>query len=291
MRLSFLLAATAAFSIVGAPAVAADRYWPPITDPPTNTYQPGRWVWADLVTSDVGTAAEFYGKVLGWTFATTGGADDRDTYTVVYANGLPIGGMVFPAEKVRDPKAAARWIGFMSVPDVTRASTAVETAGGKVIMKPRKLGERGEAAVFADPEGAPFGVIHSAVGDPEDYFGDEREWMWIELWATDARRMGEFYRAIGGYDVESVDNGSARTQLRLKAGDRYRAGIMSKLDVGVRSTWLPYVRVASVADTVAKAREAGGRIMLAPTQAHGTRVAVIIDPTGAPFAVAEWPGK
>jgi GGDEF domain-containing protein len=62
--------------------------------------------------------------------------------------------MVFPAEKVRDPKAAARWIGFMSVPDVAKASAAVEKAGGKIIMKPRRLGARGDAAVFADPPGS-----------------------------------------------------------------------------------------------------------------------------------------
>lgn len=26
-----------------------------------------------------------------------------------------------------------------------------------------------------------------------------------------------------------------------------------------------------------------------PTLFHGTQVAVILDPTGAPFAIAEWP--
>ena len=57
------------------------------TLPPT----PGRWVWGDLVTSDVAAAAEFYGKVFGWTYETYGGDDDRDTYTLALADGLPIG--------------------------------------------------------------------------------------------------------------------------------------------------------------------------------------------------------
>ena len=39
-------------------------------------------------------AAEFYGKVFGWTFETYGGDDDRDTYTLALADGLPIGGLV-----------------------------------------------------------------------------------------------------------------------------------------------------------------------------------------------------
>jgi hypothetical protein len=46
-------------------ASAADRYWPPIVDPATGQYTPGRWVWGDLVTSDVAAAADFYGTVFG----------------------------------------------------------------------------------------------------------------------------------------------------------------------------------------------------------------------------------
>jgi predicted enzyme related to lactoylglutathione lyase len=56
----------------------------------------------------------------------------------------------------------------------------------------------------------------------------------------------------------------------------------------VPTTWVPYIRVASVADTVAHASAAGARIMMQPTQMHGTTMAIIVDPTGAPFAVAEW---
>ena len=53
--LSILLTAT-----LGARATAAEQWWPPITDPPTGTHQPGRFVWAELLTRDVGRAGEFY---------------------------------------------------------------------------------------------------------------------------------------------------------------------------------------------------------------------------------------
>jgi predicted enzyme related to lactoylglutathione lyase len=56
----------------------------------------------------------------------------------------------------------------------------------------------------------------------------------------------------------------------------------------VPSTWVPYIQVASVTDTVARAREAGGHVVRKPLQVHGTTVALLLDPTGAPFAVAEW---
>ena len=90
-RSSILLAFVLALG--AAPATFAQTaVWPPITDAPAAVRTPGRFVWADLVTNDVGTAAAFYGKVFGWTFETYGPKDDRKTYTQVSADGVPIGG-------------------------------------------------------------------------------------------------------------------------------------------------------------------------------------------------------
>lgn len=63
-----ILRAAAAIAALGTAALtadAADRFWPPIVDPPTGQHTPGRWIWADLVTADVALAADFYGKVFG----------------------------------------------------------------------------------------------------------------------------------------------------------------------------------------------------------------------------------
>jgi predicted enzyme related to lactoylglutathione lyase len=165
-------------------------------------------------------------------------------------------------------------------------------------MPTRVLGQRGTAALFTDPEGAIFGAITSATGDPDDYLGEINEWLWLELWADDVSRMAEFYKASIGYEVVSgavpgEDTGGttgARTGVHLVSGGLARAGILAK-PAKVQTAWLPYVRVQSVVDTVARARAAGGRIVLEPTRAHGTNVALIEDPTGAPVAVAEWTPK
>ena len=141
-------AVIAALGTVSLAAGAADRYWPPIVDPATGTHTPGRWVWADLVTADVAAAADFYGKVFGWTFETYGGEDDHDTYTLALADGLPIGGMVFDKRAMKGKVPSARWIGLISVPDVRAAAAAVTKGGGKVEVAPTVLGERGETAVF-----------------------------------------------------------------------------------------------------------------------------------------------
>ena len=285
-----MLGMAAVLVAVAGTASAADRYWPPIVDPPTGQYTPGRWVWGDLVTSDVAAAADFYGKVFGWTFETYGGEDDRETYTLVLSNGLPIGGMVFDQRAKNGDVPSARWIGLVSVPDVAAATAAVGANGGKVVVAPKSLGERGETAVFQDPEGVPFGVVHSKHGDPADYLGDVNEWAWLDLWTADVARATEFYRAVVGYEVYPVQLHELRRGAHLVSGGYARAGVMQKNDPRTSAVWLPYIRVMDAKLAAEAARAAGGKVLREPADVGGAVVAVIADPTGAPVGVAQLVG-
>ena len=215
-------------SLLALSAQAGDRYWPPIVDPPTGTHTPGRFVWGDLVTSDVAAAAGFYGKVFGWTFETYGGDDDRDTYTLALADGLPIGGMVFDQRAMKGKTPSARWVGLISVADVKASTAAVTAGGGKVVYAPVMLGERGETAVFRDPEGVVFGVVNSKNGDPSDFAGDVNEWYWVDLWTSDVEKAAAFYRSVVGYETIPIADDGPRSGLRLLSGGFARAGIMQK---------------------------------------------------------------
>jgi len=285
-----MLGMAAVLAAVAGTASAADRYWPPIVDPPTGQHTPGRWVWGDLVTSDVAAAADFYGKVFGWTFETYGGEDDRETYTLVLSNGLPIGGMVFDQRAKNGDVPSARWIGLVSVPDVTAAAAAVSANGGKVVVAPRSLGERGETAVFQDPEGVPFGAVRSKHGDPADYLGDVNEWAWLDLWTADVARATEFYRAVVGYEVYPVQLHELRRGAHLVSGGYARAGVMQKNDPRTSAVWLPYIRVMDAKLAAEAARAAGGKVLREPADVGGAVVAVIADPTGAPVGVAQLVG-
>jgi hypothetical protein len=270
-------------------AQAAERYWPPIVDPPTGQHTPGRFVWGDLVTADVAAAAGFYGKVFGWTFETYGGEDDRDTYTLALADGLPIGGLVFDQRAMKGETPSARWVGLISVADVKAAAAAVPAAGGKVVQAPVMLGERGETAVFKDPEGVLFGVVHSKNGDPADFAGDLNEWYWVDLWASDVEKAAAFYRAVVGYETLPIADDGPRSGLNLLAGGFARAGIMQKRSKTASSTWLPYVRVADARASTEAARAAGGKVLLEPLAMNRATVAIIADPTGAPVGIVQVP--
>jgi predicted enzyme related to lactoylglutathione lyase len=153
----------------------------------------------------------------------------------------------------------------------------------------RALPGRGDVAVLADPEGAIFGVIRSASGDPADIFPSENAWIWLELWARDAAKMAEFYRPLGAYTVAKQEGPGDRPELHLMAGGFPRASVLEIERENVPSTWLPYVRVKDVHKAVAGIERAGGRIIVPPSpEVRNGKVAVFLDPLGAAVAVAEW---
>lgn len=265
-------------------ATSPERVWPPIADTATAPRVTGRWVWGDLLTHDVAASRAFYGKVFGWTFETLG--EGRDSYTKVLSGGRPIAGMLSP--RTRAMQDGARWIGLVSVPDAAASATQAAKLGGTVVMSARTLAGRGDVALLADPGGAQFAVIRTAAGDPIDVAGRENEWLWVELWASDPAREAEFYRALLGYGVEPVAGRPAGSSLLLTAGGRARAGVLRKPEAELPTEWIPYVRVRNVLETVERALAAGARVVIAPTPHHKSRTAVLVDPLGAPFAVAEW---
>jgi predicted enzyme related to lactoylglutathione lyase len=259
------------------------RDWPAIVETATDRHVPGRWVWGELVTPDVAAATDFYGAVLDWQFALLGAGDDA--YTIVYAGGEAIGGILSLQPGVVDRPTGSRWIGLMSVKDVDAAAAAATAGGGRVLMTPAELDNRGRVALLADPEGAPFAVIRSAFGDPAEYAGDEGQWVWMQLWARQPDAAADFYRSIGGYELDREGD-----RLRLVSQGYARAGISRLRNPELSSAWLPWVRVGDLAATLARVPDAGGQVVLGPVPSPaGDPVAVVVDPNGAPFGLVEWP--
>jgi hypothetical protein len=265
-------------------AVAADAMLPPLTPVAGSPRLPGKFVWADLVTDDVPAARNFYTKLFGWTFRDVG------NYTIAANDERPLCGM-FQRAKPADANAKPRWFGFLSVANVNRAEKAVTKAGGKVLAAPKVMPKRGEQAVFADSEGAVFGVIKSSAGDPEDFQPEVGDWIWIQLMSRDAKKAAEFYRQIGGYEVIENTASNRLSDYVLTSGGYARATVRTipaSYDQ-VRPNWLPFVRVKSVNESVAQAKELGGKVWLEPSAGlFDGKLAIIADPTGAAIGIMEW---
>jgi len=267
-------------------AFAADTLrLPPLTTVPHSPRVPGKFVWADLVTDDLPAVRTFYTRLFGWTFRQVG------NYTIASNDERPVCGMFQRPRPADRPDAHARWFGYISVASVEKAQRAVRKAGGRVLAAPRKVPGRGEQAVFADAEGAVFGVVRSSSGDPQDFMPEPGDWIWCELLSRDGKEAAEFYRRVGGYEIIENASGNRRGDYVLVSNGYARATVrtISKDQEKARPTWLPFVRVKNVRESVALVRQLGGQILVEPDPAlFDSKVAVITDSTGAAIGLLEW---
>jgi predicted enzyme related to lactoylglutathione lyase len=283
MRQFSLLATCAMIFVHSARAAEADL--PPLTTAEGNPRLPGKFIWADLVTDDVAKARNFYAQVFGWQFWGMGG------YVIAMNGGQPLAGMFQKPRPANNPKAAPRWFGYISVSSVGKAERAVTKAGGRVLAPPKDFPKRGEQAVFADREGAIFGVMKSSDGDPEDVLAESGDWIWIQLLSRDARSAANFYKSVAGYEIvdNTADNRLNDYVLVSKGFARATVRTIVSTRTDVQPTWLPYVRVKSVSDTVNRAKQSGGSVLIEPkAEVFEGKIAVLADPTGAAVGIMEW---
>jgi predicted enzyme related to lactoylglutathione lyase len=261
----------------------------------------GKVIWHDLLTHDAGAALEFYGSLFGWDFEASEEAPER--YWNIRRDGQVIGS-VFAADA--DELDSPLWLVSLSVPDVDGSVSRASGLGASTTVPPSDLPNRGRYAVLEDPQGAFFVVLQSASGDPRDTPGREPgEWLWTELWTTDARGAVDFYEGLLGYRsegiaarIEEVDEDQYGESIAegdlpvvffaMYGGDEVRAGIHQLPAEGLPH-WLPYVAVRDVAEVAARALELGAEVLLPPEAVANGEAAILVDPTGAPFGVQQWP--
>ena len=257
---------------------------PPLTTVAKAPRLTGKFVWADLITDDAAAARKFYGQIFGWRFRDVG------DYTLAANDERPLAGILQRARPADRPEPARpRWIPYMSVSSVSEAQAKAGKAGGKVVAKQQNYPQRGDQAVLADAEGAVFGTIASRRGDPPDFLAEPGDWIWVQLFSRDVTKAAEFYQPLGKYEI--VPNTERTNSVVLSAKGYARAAIMTipAAQTQLPSSWLPFVRVKSVGDSVAKASELGGKVLIAPKpELFKGRVAVIADPTGAAIGIMEW---
>lgn len=273
---SVLKAGLAALLLASAVARQLDaQNVPPLHTPASDVHHVGKFVWFDLVSSDVERAASFYSQVFGWQVQRVWGITDYITFR---SNGRRIAGIT-PAESPGE----VGWIGSLSVGDVNEAAERVTELGGRVLQEPTDLPNRGRLAVLADPRGAVFAVLRSQTGDPPDRDPGPGDIAWVELWTTDLEGARDFYRRLVGYQYATARGGSYHV---FGHGNVPRAGAVEIRWEGVEPNWLPYVMVRDLSTVLRLVRAAGGNVLQEPRDDFGRgNVALIVDPTGGVVAV------
>jgi hypothetical protein len=248
----------------------------------------GKFVWYDLLTSDVPAVKKFYGGVFGWEFENPEGTDG--VYTVIHNKGEAIGGIIDAAEAKK--VEGEQWLSYLSVADVDAAARLAKQRGGRILRDPFDFKDRGRVAVVTDPQGALMVLVRSTSGDPADSEPQIYTWLWTELFTSDVNAAAGFYSELAGYEVNDMDTGVRVPYYVFETKDSPRAGMLAIPEEwkDVKPNWLPYIRVDDPAAVVKKVEALGGTVLLAPDpDVRNGSAAIIADPTGGVLAIQKWP--
>ena len=249
------------------------------------SYEPGIPCWVDYASPDLDASIEFYGALFGWDVPESENSAQAGGYRQATKNGKPVAGMM-PQMEEGQPTV---WASYVSVTDAEATAAAVKEAGGTVMVEPMPVMELGSMAVFADPEGAVFGIWQPGTFIGAELVNEPGALSWNELNTRDPEGARAFYGAVFGWEFEENDMGEAGTYTTLKLGDSMVGGILNMTERGVPEQvpahWQVYFAVADTDAAIATAEEKGGSVMVPPMEVPAGRFAILTDPNGASFAI------
>jgi predicted enzyme related to lactoylglutathione lyase len=249
-----------------------------------------RFIWYELVTSDVEAAKAFYTKIVNWgTEPFEGGTTP---YTVWTVQGKGVGGVLTMPHEVKG--APPHWLGYVSCPNVDEASKQVVSLGGKVHRPPADIPTVGRFCVVADPQGAAFVLFtpNSDAPAPTSERHQPGTFGWSELNTTDWEGAWKFYSTLFGWKETSRmdmgnDFGTYFMFTDRGGGDESMGGMSNAAKMmGAPPHWLYYVNVPDIDRAVAAVKEHGGKVLNGPMDVPGNgKIAQCTDPQGGFFAV------
>ena len=285
-RLATFLAVTMTLAI-GLPGSArAAAPFQPLNSPATKEHLPGKFVWADLFTTDPEAATKFYSGLFGWTANLI--TQEGKTYTVFSNGSRPVAGLApRPASNKKRP---SRWIAYIAVTDIASTVKLVAKAGGQVRAEVRDFPDRGAQAIVADNEGSTVGLLQSSSGDSADDEPKPGDWNWFELFVKQPQSAAAFYRQVLDYEMAPDLRTERKNDFLLSSGGLARAGVAPLPDYeDAKPGWLGVVRVANIDESIARVTKLGGEVLLVPRPvAYESRFAIIADSTGGTVGLVEY---
>jgi predicted enzyme related to lactoylglutathione lyase len=256
----------------------------------TNT---GRFVWYELLTSDVKAAIAFYTDVVGWTSQRWETGD----YTMWVGGQGPLGGVTVLPEMAKKMGAPPHWQANVQVASVDQTVEQVKRLGGKVFLV-EDVPTVGRFAIIADPQGAVIAVFTPASDMASHDIAKPGEFSWHELYTTDYEAAFAFYHQIAGWErLGEFDMGEMGKYLLWGRGGKQLGGMMTtpkemKTPDGkaVPPSWLFYITTGDLEAALARATARGARVLNGPMDVPGgQRIVQLMDPQGAAFALVTPP--
>lgn len=246
----------------------------------------GRFVWYDHLTRDVPKAIAFYSEVVGWKTEPFG----DQGYRMWLSDQGPLGGVMTLGDAYTRAGTPPHWTGYVQVDDVDATARKAEALGGRVCTAPTDIPTVGRFAVLADAQGASLSIFRPAAEEmaPHDVLRDG-EFRWNELGTTDGAAAVRFYGELFGWKiVHEMDMGPEGKYLVFGLGELQLGGIYAApAGKPVTPGWLYYVATSDLDAAMARAKRDGAKLLNGPMDVPSGRIAQLLDPQGAGFALHE----
>jgi predicted enzyme related to lactoylglutathione lyase len=244
------------------------------------------FIWYDLMTPDLKSAAAFYADVVGWRIADSG--MPGMAYSILNAGDVMVGGLMQRPPEMGESMPG--WQGHIFVPDVDQYAERVKDAGGKIHRPPTDIPGIGRFAVASDPHGAAFIIFRPntdqnpakvAMGTP-GHIG------WRELHAGNGDEAWDFYSRLFGWEKsQAMDMPGLGVYQMFSTGDEPMAGGMMTMMPGTpRPHWLFYFNVEAIDAAASRIKKGGGTLTIEPMEVPGGQWTINArDPQGQAFGL------
>jgi predicted enzyme related to lactoylglutathione lyase len=244
----------------------------------------GRFVWYELMTTDVAAARSFYSNVVGWI------AQDASTpdlaYTLFTAGKTSVSGLMDLPDEARKMGATPRWMGYVGVEHVDVTADRIRHLGGAVYVPPTNS-NIGRISVVADPQTATLGVIEGKPGRPQLVEPSKPGHVgWHELFAADWDQAFAFYAELFGWQRVADEIGPTQLYQLFSTGGQTIGGMFTKPATDPVPYWHFYFNVGDIDAAVERVKSGGGLVFKGPLEvSDDSWIARCADPQGAAFAL------
>lgn len=249
-------------------------------------FVPGEFCWVEVATSNQNAAKSFYSALFGWT-AKDVPIGPSAVYTLMELDGRVAAGLYTMHEEERTLGIPPNWKLYVATRNADESAKKAAELGAKVIDPPFDVRDRGRAAVFHDPTGAPFQVWQPMQRKGLGVVGEASSFCWADLITPDQAGAKTFYEGLFGWKM-MFGHGKESGYLHIINGEKYIGGVPPSHQNSAKEPphWLIYFAVADVDKTFQRAKDLNARVLLRPMDFEGVgRIAMLADPQGAVFAL------
>jgi predicted enzyme related to lactoylglutathione lyase len=251
----------------------------------------GRFLWYELMTTDMEAAKAFYSEVVGW--GTQDASLSGTPYTLFTARRASVSGLMGFPEGTRELGFRPTWLGYVGVNDVDAAADRIKQLGGAVHVQPRDVPQVSRLSVAVDPQKATIAVLKWLGGGQETNQQQPAALStlghvgWHELLAADWEKVWPFYAELFGWQKAEADTGPIGTYQLFSAAGETIGGMFTKPPTVPVPFWLYYFNVGDIDLAVKRVKAGRGHILNGPIEIPGGRwIVQCVDPQGAIFALA-----